>query len=195
MPVISVILPIYNAEPFLSQCLQSIKDQTLKDIEVLCVNDGSTDNSLDTIKAFAKDDERFIVLDKPNGGYGHSLNYGLSYAQGTYISIIEPDDFIDQKMYEELYDFAASSNYQADIIKGSYWEYFDARSNFGECLRKPTIIREMKQVPYSFTLGEDAEVFAHHPSIWSALYRKDFLDFNSIRFVEPKGAGWLITHF
>ena len=195
MPAISVILPIYNAEPFLSQCLQSIKDQTLKDIEVLCVNDGSTDNSLDTIKAFAKDDERFIVLDKPNGGYGHSLNYGLSHAQGAYISIIEPDDFIDQKMYEELYDFAASSNYQADIVKGSYWEYFDARSDFGECLRKPTIIREMKQVPYSFTLSEDAEVFAHHPSIWSALYRKDFLDSNSIRFVEPKGAGWADNPF
>lgn len=195
MPEISVILPIYNAEPFLSQCLESIENQTFKDIEVLCVNDGSTDDSLETMRSFAERDNRFIVLDKPNGGYGHSLNYGLNRAKGRYISIIEPDDFIDPKMYEELFAFAEYSHHQADVIKGSYWEYFDARSDFGECLRKPNIIREMKQTPYIFSLKEDAEIFVHHPSIWSAIYRKEFLDINNIHFVEPKGAGWADNPF
>lgn len=71
-------------------------------------------------------------------------------------------------------------------------EYFDTRDDFGEVLRKPNLIREMKQTPFSFNLKDDAEVFTHHPSIWSALYKKDFLDFNEIRFVEPRGAGWQI---
>ncbi|MEF2559478.1 MAG: glycosyltransferase [Eggerthellaceae bacterium] len=195
MPTISVILPIYNAEPFLEECLDSIKNQTFADIEVLCVNDGSTDSSIKTIQKFCDTDDRFILLDKPNGGYGHSLNYGLKHAKGQYVSIIEPDDFIDSKMYEDLLLFAKANNHEADIIKGSYWEYFDAQDDFGEVLRKPNLLREMKQTPFSFILEDDAEIFTHHPSIWSALYKKEFLDFNSIRFVEPKGAGWADNPF
>lgn len=195
MPTISVILPIYNAEPFLEECLYSIKGQTFTDIEVLCVNDGSTDSSIKTIQKFCDMDDRFILLDKPNGGYGHSLNYGLKHAKGQYVSIIEPDDFIDSKMYEDLLLFAKANNHEADIIKGSYWEYFDAQDDFGEVLRKPNLLREMKQTPFSFTLKDDAEIFTHHPSIWSALYKKEFLDSNSIRFVEPKGAGWADNPF
>lgn len=194
MPTISVILPIYNAEPFLEECLTSIKNQTFTDLEILCVNDGSTDSSVETIQKFCNLDDRFVLLSKPNGGYGHSLNYGLKHAQGKYISIIEPDDFINPRMYEDLLLFAKANN-NADVIKGSYWEYFDTRDDFGEVLRKPNLIREMKQTPFSFNLKDDAEVFTHHPSIWSALYKKDFLDFNEIRFVEPKGAGWADNPF
>lgn len=195
MPKVSVILPIYNAEPYLHQCLESIRVQTLEDIEVLCVNDGSKDDSLATIQKFAAKDPRFKVLDKPNGGYGHSLNYGLARATGEYISIVEPDDFIDSRMYEDLYGFAQLDGMPVDIVKGSYWEYFDGRDGFPEELREPNISKFMPKTPKSFTLEENAEVFCHHPCIWSALYRKKFLDQNSIRFVEPKGAGWADNPF
>ena len=194
MPTISVILPIYNAEPFLQECLTSIKNQTFTDLEILCVNDGSTDSSVETIQKFCNLDDRFVLLSKPNGGYGHSLNYGLKHAQGKYISIIEPDDFIDPKMYEDLLLFA-DANPQADVIKGSYWEYFDTRDDFGEVLRKPNLTRKMGQTPFVFNLKDNAEIFAHHPSIWSALYKKDFLDSDEIHFVEPKGAGWADNPF
>lgn len=194
MPTISVILPIYNAEPFLEECLASIKSQTFTDIEILCVNDGSTDSSVETIQKFCDLDDRFVLLSKPNGGYGHSLNYGLKHARGEYISIIEPDDFIDPKMYEVLLLFAKANN-NADVIKGSYWEYFDTRDDFGEVLRKPNLTRKMGQTPFAFNLKDNAEIFAHHPSIWSTLYKKDFLDSNEIHFVEPKGAGWADNPF
>ncbi len=195
MPLISVILPIYNAAFYLEQCLESIRVQTFSDIEILCVNDGSTDTSLAIIQKFAKQDTRFKVLDKPNGGYGHSLNYGLDRATGEYISIIEPDDFIAPTMYEDLYGFARSGQELADVVKGSYWEYFDARADFDEQLREPNIALCMKDYPIRFRLEQDTEIFIHHPSIWSAIYRKVFLDENNIRFVEPKGAAWADNPF
>lgn len=196
MPKVSVILPIYNAEPYLRQCLDSVKNQTLNDIEVLCVNDGSTDDSLSIMTEYAEEDDRFIVLDKPNGGYGHSLNYGLARAHGDYIAIVEPDDFIDAHMYEDLIRLSVlSDGSHADVVKGGYWEYFDARDGYSASLLTPNLLRFMPKEPVVFTLAENPEVFCHHPSIWSAIYRRDFLDMNEIRFVEPKGAGWADNPF
>ena len=195
MPKLSVILPIYNAEPYLRECLESIRQQTLADIEVLCVNDGSTDNSLAVINEFVREDGRFVALDKPNGGYGHSLNYGLKHACGEYVSIIEPDDFIDSRMYEDLYQFAYTDGKTADVVKGSYWLYYDGRDGYPEELRTPNLAMYMRNTPCAFSLEEYTEVFCHHPSIWSAIYRRSFLEENGIRFVEPKGAGWADNPF
>lgn len=194
MPKVSVILPIYNAGSYLEPCLESIRLQTLEDIEVLCVNDGSKDDSLATMQKFADKDARFKVLDKPNGGYGHSLNYGLAHATGEYIAIVEPDDFIDPDMYRDLYRYAHVDG-SADVVKGSYWEYFDGRDGFEEEIREPNISRCMPKTAHAFTLDENAEVFCHHPSIWSAIYRRAFLEEQGIRFVEPKGAGWADNPF
>jgi glycosyltransferase involved in cell wall biosynthesis len=194
MPKVSVILPIYNAGSYLEPCLESIRVQTLEDFEVLCVNDGSKDDSLATMQKFADMDARFKVLDKPNGGYGHSLNYGLAHATGEYIAIVEPDDFIDPDMYRDLYGYAHVDG-TADVVKGSYWEYFDGRDGFEEEIREPNISRCMPKTAHAFTLDEYAEVFCHHPSIWSAIYRRAFLEEQGIRFVEPKGAGWADNPF
>lgn len=195
MPTISVILPCYNVEPFLRECLDSIRNQTLADIEVLCVNDGSTDGSLAILEEYAAEDERFKVLDKPNGGYGHSLNYGIARARGEYIAIVEPDDFIDSEMYEQLYGFAHLDGKVADVVKGSYWLYYDGRDGFSDEVRKPNLTLYMRNTPCAFKLEEYCEMFCHHPSIWSALYRRGFLEEKGIRFVEPKGAGWADNPF
>ena len=87
MVKISIIVPIYNAEKYLEQCLQSIKNQTLKDIEVICVDDGSTDSSPQIMDRFQNEDQRFKVIHKSNGGNGHSMNTGLAAATGEYIGI------------------------------------------------------------------------------------------------------------
>lgn len=195
MPAVSVVLPIYNAGLYLRQCLDSICNQTLSDIEVICVNDGSKDDSLSIMNEYAKKDDRFIVLDKPNGGYGHSLNYGLSRATGEYISIVEPDDFLDLHMYEDLYDFAQVYGSEADVVKGSYWEFYDGRDGYADAVREANITKEMPNYVYAFALEDDCEVFRHHPCIWSAIYRKAFLDEKGIRFIEPKGAGWADNPF
>ena len=96
---LSVIIPVYNVEQYLGECLESVIKQTLKDIEIICVNDGSTDNSLEIIKKFARKDERIKIIDKPNSGYGDSMNKGLETETGEYIGIVESDDFIEPDMF------------------------------------------------------------------------------------------------
>ena len=99
-PLVSVLVPICNVEKYLDECLSSLQNQTLKDIEIICINDGSTDSSLDIINEFASEDPRFVVIDKSNSGYGDSMNRGLESARGKYISILESDDFLDADALE-----------------------------------------------------------------------------------------------
>lgn len=89
---VSIVVPIYNVEKYLRQCLDSIVNQTLKNIEIICVNDGSTDNSLKIIQEFADKDSRIKIINKENTGYGNSMNIGFDAAIGEYIGIVESDD-------------------------------------------------------------------------------------------------------
>ncbi|MBQ9068898.1 MAG: glycosyltransferase family 2 protein, partial [Eggerthellaceae bacterium] len=190
-PHVSVIVAAYSVEPFLRQCLDSIAAQTLHDIEVICVNDGSPDNSLAIMEEFASRDERFQVVDKPNGGYGSAVNAGLSRAKGEYISIVEPDDFIDKHMLEDLYGFATfQSDTPADVVKGSYREYYDAMDGIGDSLVTPEHDYSMPLQPVSFTIEEHPVLLCMHPSVWSAIYRRSFLEEHGIRLVEAPGSGW-----
>ena len=94
LPIISIIVPIYNAGKTLSKCIDSILEQTLKDIEVILVDDGSKDSSGTICDAYAERDPRIRVSHQPNGGYGKAVNLGFSLAKGEYLGIIESDDFI-----------------------------------------------------------------------------------------------------
>ena len=102
MPKVSVIVPVYNVEPYLRECMDSIVRQTLKEIEIICINDGSTDGSLEILKEYADRDDRIILVDKENGGYGLAMNIGLDRASGEYIGIVEPDDYVALTIYEDL---------------------------------------------------------------------------------------------
>ena len=93
-PLISIIIPVYNVEQYLDECMKSLINQTLKDIEIICINDGSTDNSLEILKGYAEKDDRIKIIDKENGGYGIAMNMGLKAATGEYIGILEPDDYV-----------------------------------------------------------------------------------------------------
>ena len=104
MAKVSVIVPVYNVEPYLEEALRSLVRQTLRDIEIVVVNDGSTDNSLGIIRRFMEKDDRIILIDKENGGYGKAMNVGLDRASGEYIGILEPDDYVSLDMYEDLYE-------------------------------------------------------------------------------------------
>ena len=125
---VSILVPIYNVEKYLRQCLESVVNQTLKDIEIICINDGSTDSSPEIIREFASRDSRIKVIDKPNTGYGHSMNQGLKAATGEYIGIVESDDFAELNMFEVLYNTAKSNG--AEIVKSNYWSLVDKYSNF-----------------------------------------------------------------
>jgi glycosyltransferase involved in cell wall biosynthesis len=96
MPKVSVIIPVYNVEAYLRQCLDSVVNQTLKDIEMICVDDGSTDSSAEILKEYAKKDERIRVLTQSNSGAGAARNAGLVSAKGKWLYFLDGDDFIDE---------------------------------------------------------------------------------------------------
>ena len=100
--VVSVILPIYNAGRYLDQALASVEEQTYDAIEIICVNDGSTDDSLTIMRAQANRDSRIRVINQPNRGYGAAMNRGIAEATGTWIAILEPDDWIEPDAYSEI---------------------------------------------------------------------------------------------
>ena len=121
MPKISILIPIYNVEKYLKECLDSVINQTLKDIEIICINDGSTDSCAEILKAYSLKDNRIKVINKENSGYGASMNMGLEEATGDYIGIVESDDFIKEEMFANLYKIATKDD--AEIVKSDYFYY------------------------------------------------------------------------
>lgn len=120
-PYVSVIIPVYNAAPYLSECLQSIQKQTLQEIEILCVNDGSSDDSLKILKEFQANDSRIIVLDQENQGVAFARNRAIASATGEFIAFLDADDWLpDEKVYEDLY-YAAIKN-DVLLCGGSFME-------------------------------------------------------------------------
>lgn len=192
-PLISIIVPIYNVERFLRQCLESISDQTLTDIEVICIDDGSTDGSPAIVDEIASCDQRFNIVHKQNGGYGIGINTGLARAHGTYIGIVESDDFIDPDMFRILYE-AAQKHCFPDIVKAAYWRV--CNPDTPDEKRVPAFYyHHVQHVDTPFTLDQEAEFLFHHPSIWTAIYKRSFLDEFGIRMKEVPGAGWVDNPF
>ena len=120
MVKISVILPIYNIANFLEESLKSVLNQTLKDIEVICINDGSTDNSLEILNKFAKKDNRIKIIDKKNEGTGVTRNIGLNEASGDYIYFFDPDDYIVENTLYELYENITLNNSDFGCVFGCF---------------------------------------------------------------------------
>lgn len=184
---VSILIPIYNVEKYLRQCLDSVVKQTLQDIEIICINDGSTDSSPTIINEYAAKDSRIKVINKPNSGYGHSMNQGLKLAQGEYIGIVESDDFADLNMFETLYNNAESSG--ADIVKSNFWSQIGERALFTELLYLE---------PYEEIINpklRSKTIFARQIAIWSAIYKRQFLLDNDIKFNETPGASYQDVSF
>ena len=183
---VSVLIPIYNVEKYLEECLESVCDQTLKDIEIICINDGSTDSSLKIIKDFQKNDDRIVLIDKKNSGYGDSMNKGLEKATGEYIGIVESDDFIEKDAFEKLYNLAKKN--KAEIVRSNYF-YYKASEN--------SIHRSIKnqELETAMSILDDTAILYEEPAIWSAIYKKSFLDENEIRFLPTPGASYQDTGF
>lgn len=193
-PLVSVIVPIFNAGPYLDQCLLSIENQTYPNLEIICLNDGSTDDSLRIMEQHKSRDRRIIIIDKQNQGYGATCNRGLEESRGSYISIVEPDDWIEPEMYLSMIACASVFDEKIDIVKTPYWRIWlpdTPRQRKLNCSYR----RRVNPPSQPFTIGDAAHLLAHHPSIWSAVYRRDFLNQRGIRFKEIPGAGWADNPF
>lgn len=192
MPKVSVVIPVYNVQKYLGRCLDSVIGQTLKEIEIIAVNDGSTDDSLVILREYEEKDSRIRIIDKPNSGYGNSMNRGIAAARGEYIGIVESDDFIAEDMYESLY--ALTREGTVDVVKGNFYEYFceDGKDPVVTVNHERDMIADTAE-PYR--LREDPQISWGHPSVWSAVYRREFLLENHIVFKEEKGGGWVDNPF
>lgn len=168
---VSVLVPIYNVENFLPQCLDSLINQTLPDIEIICINDGSTDNSKRIIESYAKKDDRIVTINKKNSGYGDSMNRGLQKATGEYIGIVESDDYIELNAFERLYQLAKEFN--ADIIRSNYYHYKGGKNTKFSYIEPTDTLRVIDPISRTW-------IFYQAPAIWSAIYKREFLEENKI---------------
>ncbi len=183
-PKISILVPVCNVEKYLAQCLDSIVSQTLQDMEIIVINDGSTDGSLEIIKKYAATDKRIRILDKVNEGYGRSMNRGINMATGEYIGIVESDDWIDPDMFENLVKIADEN--QVQVVKSDFYRYTTTGGEQSiKANETPVWICDRVITP-----RKECGVFWIQPSIWSAIYRRDFLNDNEIRFLESPGASY-----
>lgn len=183
---VSIIVPVYNVEAYLKECLDSIINQTLNDIEIICVNDGSTDNSLDILREYENKDNRIKVISKMNSGYGNTMNVGIDAAVGDYIGIVEPDDYVKPKMYETLYNIAMK--YDLDIIKADFYRF----TGHGSSLHKEYNQLSPNKKYYRKILNpeKNIEIFKFIMNTWSGIYKRDFLNKFHIRHNETPGASF-----
>lgn len=184
MPKVSVIIPIYNVEQYLRECLDSVVNQTLQDIEIICVNDGSTDSSLSIIKEYAQKDNRIKIIDKPNSGYGDSMNKGLDMATGEYIGIVEPDDFVAKDMYEVLYNKA--TEFDVDFVKADFYYWWSKKWNviYTNCITDECLYNKVITEFYNRNLSPSTI------ANWAGIYKRDFINQYNIRHLPTPGASY-----
>lgn len=183
---VSVIVPVYNVDSYLCQCMDSICNQTLKDIEVICVNDGSTDSSADILETYKNKDSRIRMIHTENRGYGHAMNVGMQAAKGEYIGIVEPDDFIAPDMYEILYHRALCTN--AEIVKSDFYRFYGEKEERKEVYNKVARVKDNYNRiirPYC-----EKECFRFIMNTWPGIYKRSFLLKYKIRHNETPGASF-----
>lgn len=190
---VTLVVPCYNTERFLDQALTSAEQNASCRMEILVIDDGSTDGSPDIMRAHERRDPRVRVIRKRNEGYGATVNRGLREAQGTYVAILEPDDYVEPKAYDDMFSLATYSGFP-DVIKAPYWRVLSQGGT--DSWRAYSYLRgRVHHVNDAFLLAAEPQLIQYHPSVWSALYRRDFLERERIAFVEAPGAGWVDNPF
>jgi len=183
MPLVSVVIPVYNVERYLGECLDSILKQTLDDIEVICVDDGSNDNSLEILKDYADKDKRIIILQQDNQGAGVARNYGMSIAKGKYLSFLDSDDFFDTTLFQE--SVLEAERKDADIVIFKFRQYNNRTGKFesessgfnGNFFTTDTFsCKDVKNNIFNLT----------NPAAWNKLYRRTFIEKNQLQFQDNK---------
>lgn len=188
-PKVSVIMPSLNVGDYIQECIESVINQTLKEIEIICIDAGSTDGTLEVLEEYAKKDNRIRIINSEQKSYGYQMNLGLDAASGEYVGIVETDDWIDQEMFEILWKIAHENN--VDVVKSNYYWY----------ITKPSIqnklFENLSRCTYNkvFCPLNERTIFTTTPAIWSGIYRRQLLLNEKIRFNETPGASYQDTSF
>lgn len=194
VPRVSVIIPVYNTESYLRECLDSVVNQTLRDIEIICVDDGSTDGSLAILREYQEKDSRVSVYTQPNLNAGAARNHGLRYARGEYLSFLDSDDFFEPNMLENAYNHAKRQNAEICVFRcdaydeesGTYVsrQYSIQEDNLPE--NRPFAGVEVKKNLFGTFVGW----------AWDKLFLRDYIMENEMRFQEQRTTNDLLfTYF
>ena len=184
-PKVSVVMPVYNTEKYLDESLNSIENQTLKDIEIICVNDGSTDNSLKILESHASRDDRIKIINQENQGVSVARNAGIEAATGEYISFVDSDDLLVDFAYDKSYENA--SRFGVDIMEFNCLDFFDGEDfeipSYEHDYSKVNVRKRRKnQEPFeTLDLGRGP--------VWNKLWRRGFILDNNLRFCEGASRG------
>ena len=183
MPKISVIVPVYNVEKYLSDCLDSILKQTFTDIEIICVNDGSTDNSRKILEEYKNKDSRIRIVDKENGGLSSARNAGMKAATGEFYSFIDSDDWADITMLEKLYNNAVKNSSDIVICGVNQYDETNKQNIEGDYFTLKYFDKSFDDRVFSY---EDTLSFTMNVCVmaWNKLYRKSFVDGLNAKFPE-----------
>ncbi len=178
---VSIIVPCYNVAPYVDACMDSLVRQTLRDIEIICVNDGSTDGTPVLLHAWEERDSRVRVIDRENGGLSVARNTGMELASGEYIGFVDPDDYVEHSMYARLLEEAR--RHDAEITGCGYTGFSDGDGMVLEewCWTPVAGVEEKLQ---SSVFHEDSVWKRMGVLAWNKLYKKEFLDKYGLRF-EP----------
>lgn len=185
MPKVSIVVPCYNVSTYLPECLDSVIAQTLEDIEIICVDDGSTDNTLEILNDYAKRDARVKVITKPNAGYGNSMNMGMDAATGEYIGIVESDDWVEKTMFADLYETA--KKFDADVVKSDYYEFATKDGGMQVYIQTPTDPRFYNKVISAYTTED---IYHFRMNTWTGIYKTSMIRLFDIRHNESPGASY-----
>jgi len=194
-PKVSIIVPVYNAENYLERCIHSLKNQTLKEVEIIVVDDSSTDSSLAICNKLAAEDDRIKVIHKENEGAGKARNAALKVATGEYIGFVDSDDFVEPDMFKTLYETA--EKYTSDLVmSGVLFVDGNMFSEKGECIRKTYFEKdthfetekELKELKMGIVgaLPGDPEDSKYGMSIWKNLFRHELIKKNQIVFQSER---------
>ena len=185
-PRVSVVVPIYNVEPYLKKCVESLLSQTLEDIEILLVDDGSPDRCGEIADEYAAREPRVKAFHQKNAGLGPARNTGIEHATGEYVGFVDSDDWVDSQMFERLYSAAAKCD--ADIVVGGHRDVVEGHVRVAKPhpLAGVTLYGSDEIMPVRNRLFGHAEddntVEAFPMRVWTAIYRNDFLRTNRLRF-------------
>ena len=184
---VSIVIPVYNVEGYLPNSIASVQNQTLKDIEIILVNDGSADGSLDLCRKYAEKDVRIKVIDKPNGGVSSARNAGIEASAGKYIGFIDPDDWVEPEMFENMYNKA--EEIKADACICNYLRNTEGKAvpvtlgiNHGLHSRE-AIVNELIAGIIS-PPGLNSGTAAIMGYVWRCLFKRELINSNNIRFTE-----------
>ena len=177
---VSIIIPIYNHEKYLRECLDSVVNQTMNDIEIICINDGSTDGSLDILKEYAAQDDRIKVIDKENTGVGPSRNVGLECVSGEYVMFLDSDDILRNNACEVAYEKIKESN--SDLLSFGWHVFTDTDNSVYKKISKDYKLVD-KNISFMNNDWENA-LKTDHPYLWNKIYKTDFI--KGYRFLKIK---------